>query len=172
MSGLTPPPTGAGTPPAEPPKKPRNRRLRLWLALGAGILSLLCLGGIGIAVLVYDDETKIERTTPGASADSFLRAYLVNRDDDEVALYSCKSGGDFSDLEAYRTDIQNRESRFSVGIQVIWEGLRVTTNGTTGTAETDLTRSLGDGTERITDTWQLAMVDQDGWRVCGAAKVE
>ncbi len=157
--------------PGEPERKPRNRRLRLWLALGAGVLGLLCLGGVGIAVLLYDEETKIVRTTPGAAADNFLRAYLVNRDEREVGLYSCKSGGEFSELAAYRTDIERREAQFSIGIQVVWEGLRVATDGQQGTVDADLTRSLGDGSERITDTWRLGLVDEEGWRVCSATKV-
>jgi len=165
------PPPDEETPPDAPAKKSRNRRLRLWVALGAGVLALLCLGGAGVALLLYDGETKIERADPDAVADNFLRAYLVNRDEDEVALFACRSGGDFSEMEAYRTDIVNRESRFSISIQVAWEGLRVTTNGKQGTVDADLTRSIQDGTERVTDTWRLGIVDEDGWRVCGATKI-
>jgi hypothetical protein len=29
---------------------------------------------------------------------------------------------------------------------------------------------VGD-TEQLTDTWRFVVVDQDGWRVCGAAPV-
>jgi hypothetical protein len=28
---------------------------------------------------------------------------------------------------------------------------------------------LSDGSERDTNRWQLALVNEDGWRVCGAA---
>lgn len=170
VTGPTTPPPGVAEVGAAPVKKPRNRRLRLWIALGAGVLALLCLGGVGVAVLLYDEETKIERAEPGAVADSFLRAYLVNRDEKEMSLFTCKSGGDFADLEAYRTDIQNRESRFTMSIRVTWEGLRVSVNGKQSTVDADLTRSIADGTERITDTWRLALVDEDGWRVCGATE--
>ncbi|MFG1989702.1 hypothetical protein ACGFJ7_06920 [Actinoplanes sp. NPDC048988] len=162
----------SGVPPQAPekPQKPRNPRRRLWLAVAAGIVALLCLGGAGVAVLLYDKETKIDRAAPDAVVDNFLRAYLVNRNEEEVALYACKSGGDFAALEAYRTDIQNRESRFSISIQISWEGLRVATNSTQGTVDADLTRAIGDGSEQITDSWRFAVIDEDGWRVCGATK--
>lgn len=150
--------------------KSGRKHLRLWVALVAGVAALLCLGGVGVAVLLYDKETKIERTAPDAVADNFLRAYLVNRNEKEVRLYTCKSGGDFTQLDAYRTDIQNRENRFSIAVQVTWEGLRVTTNGTQGTVDVDLTRAIQDGSEQATDRWRLAIVDADGWRVCGATK--
>ncbi len=171
MTGPTPPLLGAGTPPAEPARKPRNRRLRLWLALGAGVLTLLCLGGVGIAVLLYDEETKIERAEPDAVADNFLRAYLVDRDDEQASLYQCKSGGDFQNIAAYRADIVNREKQFSVGIRVSWGTIAVQTNANRAEAETDLVKTAAKQSGRITDTWRLSLVDQDGWRVCGATEV-
>ena len=169
-----PPPPVAGTPPppAEAPtKKARNPRLRLWLAVGAGILALLCLGGIGVAVLLYDEETKIVRAEPDAVADNFLRAYLVNRDDERASLYQCKSGGDFQKIADYRADIVTREKQFSVGIRVTWTTFAIQTNGDRSEAETDLVKTASGQPGRLTDTWRLSLVDQDGWRVCGATQV-
>lgn len=148
----------------------RNRRGRLILALVAGVVGLLCLGGVGVFVSLYDEATEIKRTAPDAVVDNFLRAYLVNRDEKEVELYACKSSTDFSQLDAYRKDIESRESRFSMRIQVSWEGLRVSTEGTKGSVEVDLTRAIQDGSEQVSDTWRFDIVDDDGWRVCGAAK--
>ncbi|MDT5031284.1 MAG: hypothetical protein QOC94_1455, partial [Actinoplanes sp.] len=74
-------PVAGGPAPTVVGGKPRNRRLRLWLAMGLGIVVLLCLGGVGVAISLYDGATKIQRSEPDAVADSFLRAYLVNRDD-------------------------------------------------------------------------------------------
>jgi hypothetical protein len=152
-------------------KRRSTRRLRLWIAMIAGVLALLCLGGAGVAVLLYDKKTKIDRTAPDAVVDNFLRAYLVNRDDSEVKLYTCKSGGDLTQLKTYETDIQSREARFSMSVQVSWEGLKVATNGKKGTVDVDLTRAIQDGSEQVTDAWEFAIIDQDGWRVCGASRV-
>jgi hypothetical protein len=165
-------PMGAGTPSAAPapPAKPRNRRLRLLLAMAAGIAALLCLGGVGVAIALYDEATQINREAPDAVVDGYLRAYLVQRDDAETAFYTCKSGGDFAEIQAYRMDIVDREARFSTSIRVTWEDLRVTTNGSRGEVEVDLTRSISDS-ESLTDKWRVILVDEDGWRVCGATKV-
>jgi len=138
--------------------------------MGAGILALLCLSGVAVVVSLYDNATKINREAPDAVVDGYLRAYLVMRDDAEASFYVCKSGGDFSQIEAYRADIVAREARFSTRIQVTWEGLSVTTNGSRGDVSVDLTRSISDS-ESLTDRWQFVVVDQDGWRVCGATKV-
>jgi hypothetical protein len=157
-------------PPPAAGKQP-NRRLRLWLAMGAGILALLCLGGVGVVVALYDGATEIKRTAPAAVADSFLRAFLVNRDDKEAALYMCKSGGDFSRIEAFRTDILSREQRYSIGIRASWTSLTVVIEGDKATVSTDIVRAISDGSERTSDRWQFSLVDHDGWRVCGATQI-
>jgi hypothetical protein len=159
--------------PARPPvagKQP-NRRLRLWLALGAGILALLCLGGVGVVVSLYDSATAIKRTSPDAVVDNFLGAYLVNRDDKQASLYECKSGGDFADIEAYRNDMLTREKDFSVGIRVSWSSLTVSTQGAAGTVTTNLVKTATDQSGRVSNSWQFRVVDQGGWRVCGATQL-
>lgn len=169
---------GSGGPPGVPPSgvtgaagKPRNRRVRLWLALGLGIVALLCLGGVGVVVSLYDNATAIKRSAPDAVVDSFLGAYLVDRNDKEANLYRCKTGGDFSALEAYRRDITSREKSFSVGITVSWTSFTMIINGSRGTVTTDLTKSTADGSERVTKRWRFSVIDQGGWRVCGAAQL-
>ena len=138
--------------------------------MGLGLMLLLCLGGVGVFVSLYNNATAIKRSAPDAVVDSFLRAYLVDRSDQETSLYTCKSGPNLAELSAYRADIQSRERRFSMGIHVTWEGLKVATRGANGTVDVDLTRSIGDS-EQITDRWRISIVDQDGWRVCGANKL-
>jgi hypothetical protein len=161
---------GAPAPPPVAGKQP-NRRLRLWLALGAGILALLCLGGVGVVVSLYDSATAIKRTAPDAVVDSFLGAYLVNRDDKQASLYECKSGGDFADIEAYRNDMLTREKDFSVGIRVSWSSLTVSTQGAAGTVTTNLVKTATDQSGRVSNSWQFRVVDQGGWRVCGATQL-
>jgi hypothetical protein len=161
-------PVAGGPAPAVVGGKPRNRRLRLWLAMGLGIVVLLCLGGVGVAISLYDGATKIQRSEPDAVADSFLRAYLVNRDDKEAALFMCKEGGNFAQISAFRADIVSREQKFSIAVRVSWTSLVVNTVGNDATVTTSIVRAISDGTERTSDPWQLALIDQGGWRVCGA----
>jgi hypothetical protein len=174
VTGSSPPPPGAGTPAAEPVAKPRNRRLRLWLALGAGVLTLLCLGGIGIAVLVYDDETKIDRAEPDQVTSSFLRTYLVNRSDDEATLYICASGAKLDQIAALRAENVNREAQFGTKVSVEWESLVVApTSGGATVVDVDLVitgSKNGTQTSSRTEPWSFQLTDEDGWRVCGATK--
>ncbi len=162
------------TPVGAPPQKRRgrlqNRRVRLVLALAGGMMALFCLGGVGLFVALYDEATKIERVEPDAVVDNFLAAYLVERDDSKAALYSCESGADLIEIAAYRTDIVEREAKYSIDIRVSWEGLVVATAGDQGTVQVDLTRAII-GSEQLTDSWTIRIADQDGWRVCGATRI-
>ncbi|MEV6842682.1 hypothetical protein [Actinoplanes sp. NPDC051411] len=165
-TGQIPPPAvgpGTGAPP------PKRSRARLWVAVIGGVVALLCLGGAGIVALLYNDSTKIERSAPDAVVDNFLRAYLVNRDDQRASLYQCKTGGDFAAIAAYRNDIESREKQFSVGIRVTWSTFTVSTSGSQGTVTTDLIKTLADQSGRQSNSWTFKVVDQDGWRVCGAS---
>ncbi len=135
-------------------------------------MALLCLGGVGVFISYYDEETKIERTEPDAVVDNFLRAYLVNRDDQEAALFTCGSSPDLTNINAFRSGIQSREQRFSISIRVEWGSLSVAPEGNVTTVSTDIRRTIADGSERLTDTWKFTVVDEDGWRVCGAVPLE
>jgi hypothetical protein len=139
--------------------------------MGLGLMVLLCLGGVGVFVSLYDGATQIKRSAPDAVVDNFLRAYLVNRDDKEASLYTCKSGLELSRLRAYRDDIVGREKDFSVGIRVSWSSLTVATKGDKGTVTAELIKTIIDRTGRDANSWQIDVVDQDGWRVCGATQL-
>ena len=163
-------------PAAVPPgRKPRARRARLILAIVGGTLALLCLGGVGIFVAVYDKATEIKRSAPDAVVDNFLRAYLVDRDDKEVALYACKSGGDFTALSGLRAEMINREKNFGVKVSAGWSTLTVSDVGSgKKNVSTDLTisgSSEGNTVSRRTESWSFGVTDEDGWRVCSATKL-
>jgi hypothetical protein len=141
----------------------------------AGIVALLCLGGVGVFISFYDDATKIERTSPDAVVDQFLRAYLVNRDDQEAALFTCKDGLDLAGISALRTQLIQREKDFDVKVNVSWSSLTVSgTEKSRRSVTTDLViagSSGGTALSKRSETWSFTLVDADGWRVCSAAKV-
>lgn len=136
---------------------------------------LLCLGGVGVFVSLYDGATQIKRSAPDAVVDSFLRGYLVNRDHKEVALYACKNGADFSQLDRLRTEMAGREKNFDVKVNVTWGSLTVTgSGGERRTVATNLIisgTSEGETQSRRMESWTFDVVDDDGWRVCSAARV-
>ncbi|HEX5200066.1 MAG TPA: hypothetical protein VFW27_09005 [Actinoplanes sp.] len=148
--------------------------MRLILAMVGGVMALLCLGVAGVVVSLYDEATEIKRTAPDAVVDSFLRAYLSDRDDKEAALYTCRSGGDLAALSGLRVEMINREKNFDVKVSVGWSSLTVTD---AGRGKKDVSTSLtisgssdGNTVSRRTESWSFGVVDEDGWRVCSAGR--
>lgn len=163
----------AGVTGADGGRKPRSRRWRLFLAVGLGVVLLLCLGGGAVFLSLYNNATEIKRAAPDAVADSFIRAYLVDRDDQEASLYTCKSGANLTNIDALRTQLVNREKQYDVKVVVTWGALTVSGTGDNREVETDLLiagTQNGATVSSHTETWQFGLVQQDGWRVCSAAK--
>ena len=140
----------------------------------AGIVALLCLGGVGVFISFYDEATKIERSAPDAVVDQFLRAYLVNRDDQEAELFTCKNGLDLTAVSALRTELIAREKEFNVTVSVSWSSLTVsgTEEGRRNVATDLLITGLSGGAavSKSSESWSFALVEDGGWRVCSTAK--
>jgi hypothetical protein len=158
-----------------PPAVPRNRRLRLVLAVVGGVLALLCLGGIGVTFVLYDDATKIDRGAPDTAVDNYLIAYLVKRDDAQAQLFICKRSPDLTAIARLRDEIVRREGEFDVQVGVSWGVLTRTPVGAgEESVRTELTISgaaNGQPRSRRNEEWEFRAVDEDGWRVCGATKL-
>lgn len=167
--GPPPPEKSLGT--AKPQRRVgrfRSRRARLLLALSAGVVALLCLGGVGVIVAVYDNATEIKRTDPSVVLVNFLGAYLTDRDDQEAKLYTCKEDTDLSRLSAFRDEVRKTEGKFSIGVMVSWKNLSVQTSGNHASGSVDIVRTISGGSEETFDPWKFEMSDEDGWRVCSA----
>ncbi|HEX5596243.1 MAG TPA: hypothetical protein VFX61_09545 [Micromonosporaceae bacterium] len=155
------------------PQPPRSRRyLRPILTVLGGVLALLCLGGIGVAYVAYDGATAPDRSAPDVVVDNYLRALLVDRNDAQANLYVCKGSPDLAEVRALRADLDDREERFSIRIHVTWGSLKVEPAASGKRVTTDIARTIADGSEHSRETWRFEVVDQDGWRVCGASRAD
>jgi hypothetical protein len=170
------PPAVEGPGSVAPPARtaPKRHRARLWVALIGGVLALLCLGGAGVVALLYNNATKIDRASPDQVASSFLRAYLIDRDDKEASLYTCKQP-QLAEISALRSDMVGREQNYRTSVTASWESLTVTdADQHAKTAAVDLTiigSKNGQQVSSHTESWTFGLVDQSGWRVCSATKL-
>jgi len=134
------------------------------------VVALLCLGGVGVVVSLYDEATKIDRASPDQVTSSFLRAYLLDRDDQEASLFMCKSGAKLDQLAALRTDMIAREQKFGTKVTASWESLKVA--GSNVSVDVVIAGSLnGQQISSHSESWTFGLVDDDGWRVCSATKL-
>lgn len=158
----------AATSPARTtPVERSTRPLRLLLLVIAGVLTLLCLGGVGVGINLYDEATAIDRGEPDVTVDNYLREFLVQRNDVRAESLECTKDDALAPIRAFREDVDRREEGFGINIDVSWGPLTVTEVGSDRNVTTQLTRTIA-GAERSTQDWQFRVVDEGGWKVCGA----
>jgi hypothetical protein len=145
----------------------RARPLRLVLTVVAGVVILLCLGGVGLGVTLYDDATTIEHEDPDVVVSSYLRAFLLEKNDVRTESLECGNDSGLQPIRDFRADVEQRERSFNVTIMISWGPLKVTQDGANRLVETDITRSVANAQQAV-QAWQFSVVDEGGWRICGA----
>jgi hypothetical protein len=141
------------------------------LALIGGIMALLCLGGAGVVITLYDKATAIKRTEPTAVVDNFLGAYFVDRNDDDAVLYLCKSGADITALASFRASLINREKKTGTSVVVGWKNMVATVGDKSRTVSVVLTVDGVVDNQPVSGSehpWTFGLVNDDGWRICSA----
>jgi hypothetical protein len=144
------------------------------LAVLGGMAALLCLGGLGLGYVLYDQATELDRSAPDVVVDSYLRALLVDRNDATAALHTCGQDADLSAIEQLRSDIEGQERRLDTAISVSWGKLTVQQdNEATASVSTSVQRTatVDGATQSLADDWRFRVVEEGGWRVCGAEEV-
>lgn len=153
---------------------PPGRRLRLSLAIVGGMVLLLCMGGIGMAYALYDNATAPDRSAPDVAVDNYLRALFIERDDIAANLYVCQKP-DLRAIADFRDSIRSQEELLGTSITVSWGALLVhEEDGQESEVVTAVRRSATiDGAGQSTaDDWRFLVVNENGWRVCGARRAD
>ena len=122
---------GPGAPERRGPTAVRARRGRLVLAVLGGMVALLCLGGLGVGLVLYDQATEPDRSAPDVVVDNYLRALLVDRNDAQAALYACEDSRRWlASLQALRDEIDRAGAAVGhVQSRVTWGELTVSETG-------------------------------------------
>ncbi|WP_412540791.1 hypothetical protein R8Z50_34215 [Longispora sp. K20-0274] len=140
-------------------RRPRGKVIAL--VAGIAVIVAVVVAG-GIALRVYDEQTKIDRSTPTLVVSQLVDAMFTARDEPTVARFSCKKA-DLGALRALLADLKEREGRFNTQFRVTATNLQ---QAGQSTVQADLELSAM-GTED-TQRWTFETANQDGWRVCSA----
>lgn len=149
----------------------RVRAGRLVVLLIAGAVALLCTGGAGVAFIAYRDVTEPDRSSPDVAVSDYLRALLLERNDTRADLYTCASTARLRTIRDFRDEIEARERQYSIRIVVSWGALTVQESPGGTTVTTEISRTISDGSEKYLEDWRFDVVDEGGWRVCGATRL-
>lgn len=141
------------------------------LLVGAIAVAVGAVGAGGALLFTYHQATKIDRSQPKVVLSEYLRAALVRRDAVGADLYSCKDREKLAPIRALREELDRRESDFDVAITVSWGAHQQT--GSEITTTLTITARKGPAVESTSrEPWRFTVVEEDGWRVCGAEKLE
>jgi len=124
----------------------------------------------GALLLTYHEATKIDRSNPEVVLIRYLDATFERKDPAMAGLYTCSDPKDLAPLGALRADLEKREKDFGVTISVT-NGVMSLDRGTITTTLTMEAFKDGGRNSRWTEPWRFQMVDEDGWRVCGAERL-
>jgi len=139
-----------------------------------GIVALLIVAGFGTALLLYHRATAPNRTSPDVSVDNFLRAVLVDQNDDEAKQYMCSNPASLTQLAAFRDMFINNEKKLGGGASFVWGTLPVTPQGNQDSVQADIDVSTSGGRSQpgaSSHRWLFSVVNESGWRVCGAQQL-
>jgi len=137
----------------------------------AGVAAILCLGGVGVGINLYDEATAINRGEPDEAVDNYLRAFLIQRNDIRAESLECAEDGGLNPIRAFRDDVDRRQEGFAIRINVSWGPLIVESQGSDRRVTTELTRTI-QGAERSTQSWEFRVIDEGGWKVCRAQRID
>lgn len=167
----TPPEQTAPPSVAPAPQRPK-RRMRSVLAVVAAVVATLCLGGVAVGYVLYDQATTPDRSAPDVVVDNYLRAFLVDRNDVRADLFTCDEASNLEQLRALRDDLVDRERRFVTTLSVSWGRLLVQMQGNVAEVQVDLIISAYmDGINQSDrQPWRFTTQLSEEWRVCSGSK--
>ncbi|GAA2518887.1 hypothetical protein [Pilimelia columellifera] len=173
--------------PPRQPRPPRQRgvappaaatpwnRQRVLLGVLAGAVILMLVGGLGVAVTLWDRANPPAASVPDAAVDNYLRVLLVDRDLPASRELACPDVARLAAIEDLLDEARDREREFQVAVRVSWGALAVSQDGAAlASVETDLTvAGLAEGQVRSSsvESWRFGLIWDGQWRVCGANPV-
>jgi hypothetical protein len=150
-------------PPSLPPPRPRRtisrNKLLLVILTVVGVFVLVA-GGVGF--VLYNRATEIDRSTPTVAVHQFLDAVFLDQGEDQVRLFSCPEW----------TSDRTAEMRggFDAAVRLSWDTVteQSRVDGRAQVTAKLYLRYPGELAPSGEQLWRFEVVEQNGWRVCGA----
>lgn len=141
----------------------------------AGGLVLLLAAGVTVAYIAYDRYTKPDRSAPDVVVDSYLRSFLVYRNDVQAGQYACEDQTGLAPLRAARGEMEARERELAADFDVSWGALQVSEHGESAdvTVEIVITNWVDTLAYSAHQSWRFdtRLID-DEWWVCQATRLD
>jgi hypothetical protein len=130
----------------------------------------LATGSI-VALRAYHEATRIDRSVPKAVVVAYVEAQFVQNDEPRAALYECQHPEGLASILSLRDALRDERARTGEPVSVVVGGMKEDNNGAVVTASIEINRGSGMKVRTDTHDWRFELVDEDGWRVCGAEQL-
>jgi len=144
------------------------KRIVLIVAVAVGVGAV---GAAGVALRAYDKATKIDRTRQDIVISEYAHAVLTEHDDVRAALFTCAAPGSLDAFRQLGKAVEAADHESGHLTQVTLRSTRVTVDGTAAEVLLELNQGSGIEVRTTVQTWRFTLVDEDGWRVCGAEQI-
>lgn len=154
--------------------KPAARPRRTFRKVLVVMLAVAALGAVataGAVFVAYDQATEIDRAYPAAVAEQFLDATVNQRDSAKAGLFACDEYDADDGLRSLEVYIAELEQKGSAPAQVVVLSSTFDSNQSSVAVEIQIRQSVSGTTSKEVQQWSFKMVDEDGWRVCGASQI-
>jgi hypothetical protein len=148
--------------------RPR-RTVRKVLLVVLGIAVLGAIGTAGAAFVAYDKATELDRSYPEVVVRDYVDALFIRQDDVRAHLYTCKDSGELTEIVRFRDELAKGESEGQPSQVIIGPRILDEARATVRT-ELQIRMTSNGVTQKELQVWVFSMVEQDGWRVCGAVR--
>jgi len=128
------------------------------------------VGAGGALLLTYHEATKLDRSNPEVVLIRYLDATFERKDPATASLYTCSDPKGLASINSLREELDRREKSFGVSILVTSSRMTLTND----IIQTDLhvvANKNGAVESESREPWRFKMVDENGWRVCGAERL-
>lgn len=139
------------------------------LVVAAALAGAVCLSGLGIAYVAYDQATKLDRSDPVVVVEQYIAAVFDERDQVRASQFTCHNA-ELDGIDAMLHDIEGREKQFATSISVSTANYETTVSGQTATVVVDL--KVTTSVSRSNRRWKFDLQEQSDWRVCGAQRID
>ena len=130
----------------------------------------LCLGGAAVTYILYDKATTPDRSSPSVVLTQYIDTKFETRDEVKIKGFECTSPS-LGEVDQLFANLRTREQQFNITIQVSASDYTVSTSGSRSTVDATLKVAVPEENGQLSRSlqqWQFTLVDENGWRVCGA----
>ncbi|MBT8225107.1 MAG: hypothetical protein HKP61_20335 [Dactylosporangium sp.] len=166
------PAVGTADRPQPQPKDSKAELPKVWHARSVLLIVLaacMMLGAVGIGTF-YVLQEQADSRDPKTVVRFYVEAALNNRDSEAAGRYVCRSP-ELEEIESMMSWLTSWEQERNIRFQFVVSEFSETIRGDESVVDAKIQRRTSIS-ESTPERWRFSLVNESGWRVCGAHKIE